>query len=114
MTLLLGNLWRAAFIAALGIIAALSAYIYGVPIIGGGLLAKLESARVELKSARDDLDSLKAESDRRKANADKALQEAQERRPVVDSQIADIRAQRPSGGPVEGCETSPAVLGADL
>lgn len=37
-----GNLWRAAAAGALAIAAALALWIFGLPVIGGGLLAKVD------------------------------------------------------------------------
>lgn len=112
LSLVTANIWRAVFLASLAIIAALSAHIWGVPIIGGGLVEKLETARTERDGFKDERDRLIAEGDRRTKAGKAALQEAQSKRPVVDSQIARIRAEAGSGG--DSCATPEAVLSADL
>lgn len=54
--MLLGNLWRTATLALLGVVLALLMEIHGLPVIGGGLIGKLdrmtELRRIEAENHR--------------------------------------------------------------
>ena len=65
----------AAIIGALvAAIIGLSITIWGLPLIGGGLLAKLDTARAQLETANAKLTALADESDRRKAEGRRAVE----------------------------------------
>jgi hypothetical protein len=55
-------------------LVGLSAYVWGVPIIGGGLKAELAEAREDAKAAQDEVDRLVRESDARKATGKRAVE----------------------------------------
>lgn len=55
-------------------LAGLSAYVWGLPIIGGGLKAELTEAREDAKAAQDEVDRLKRESAARKATGKRAVE----------------------------------------
>ncbi len=87
---------------------------------------RLERSRNELAAekaghavTRASLDKLElrlaayiAEGEARQEAAQKALREQRERSAALDSQIARIRAEKPSEGVVERCETPGAVVQA--
>lgn len=127
LTSLLGNPLRTGLIAA---VLGLSAYIWGVPVIGGGLLAKIEHKNAALLKASTDLrmaegnlltcvgdisrqnaviDAMNAKGDAATARASKALREAQRANTKVDEAIGQIRGRK-----VEGCETGGAIISSGL
>ena len=127
LTSILGNPLRSGLIAA---VLGLSAYIWGLPVIGGGLLAKLEHKNTALLKASGDLrtaegnllvcvgdisrqnaavEAMRAKGDARAAVAAKALREAQRANVKVDEAIGQIR-----GRTVEGCETGGAIITGGL
>lgn len=87
-------------------LAGLSAYIWGLPIIGGGLLAELSETKGDLKDARDDLDALKRESDARKATGKRAI-EADKPKAEARAKARTIIQYRESA-----CETPPDIIEA--
>ena len=89
-----------ALLLALG---ALSAYVWGLPIIGGGLLAKLERVTEQRDAARDDLDDLKRESDARKETGKRAV-EADRPKAAARAKARTIIQYRESE-----CETPPDI-----
>lgn len=127
LTSILGNPIRSGLIAA---VLGLSAYIWGIPVIGGGLHAKLEHKNTALLKASSDLrtaegnllvcvgdisrqnaviEAMKAKGDAASTRAAKALREAQRANVKVDEAIGQIR-----GRTVEGCETGGAIISSGL
>lgn len=84
-------------------LAGLSAYVWGLPVIGGGLLKELSDTRDDLKDARDDLDALKRESDARKETGKRAV-EADKPKAEARAKARTIIEYRESE-----CETSPDI-----
>ena len=93
----------AAIIGALAAaIIGLSVTIWGVPLIGGGLLAKLDTARAERDLALSQRDALIADSKRRVNVGREALREAQTVKTGRNAQRARIVVQQ-----APGCHTPP-------
>lgn len=84
-------------------LAGLSAYVWGLPIIGGGLLKELSDTRDDLKAVRDDLDTLKRESDARKETGKQAV-EADKPKAEARAKARTIIEYRESE-----CETPPDI-----
>src|SRR5687768_16003433 len=95
-----------ALIAAGLAIAGLSAYVWGVPIIGGGLLDKLETRTAERDSARTRLAELVRESDRRKATGKRTLEAD---KPKSEQRTKAMDAVQLRDGE---CETDPEIISA--
>lgn len=125
-----GNLWRVGCAALLAVVAGLSIHIWGLPLIGGGLEARLkatdrtlEQTTRSLYTCRFDLDDMAAASARQSSavhelarrrdestrRAAEALRAAQAENVKADEAIGRIRARK-----VQGCETGPEIMGADL
>lgn len=137
LDLLAGNLWRAAALAAGAALLALSAYIWGVPIIGGGLKAEiadrdktialrnaaLERAARDLRICAGNLDmaagaigrqneavrQLQREGEESARRATNALSEAQRANLRADEAVARIRGRKATG-----CETGREIMEAPL
>lgn len=110
LSYLTGKVSAAIIGALVAAIIGLSVTICGLPLIGGGLLAKVSHLSDKLAVARAELTALADESDRRKETGTRAVEADKPLQATIAKQRGAIRATMPSAE----CITPPVVLSADL